>query len=76
LIGHQTGDALATSRALSSHYQSLIARAVTLTMLVTQLLESLRDCDFEWPAERPNIFRRSGCVPTSDHVLANLARQQ
>ena len=46
---------LAASRTHFSYYQPLIARVLTLTILVTQSRASLRNRDFESPAERPNI---------------------
>jgi hypothetical protein len=48
----------ATPRCVARHfscYQPLIARVLTLTILVTQSRAGLRNGDFESPAERPNI---------------------
>jgi len=46
---------LAASRTQLSYYQPLIARVLTLTNLAAQSRASLRNCDFESPAERRDI---------------------
>jgi len=55
LIRHETSEAsLRRERILATISRSSRV-SWTLTILVTQSRASLRNCDFEAPAERPNI---------------------